>query len=197
MAFPNVPNVPGVPALPRGSGAILAGIELLVADALSAFAFGAPQWGVFLNGDLVIQADSVVTFDFKQEFQISDYPVEEGAFQTYNKVQLPFDVRVRMATGGSAAARQAFINSVAAVVASLDLYDVVTPEVVYTSVNFGHQSYDRKASNVGLLSIDLWGEQVRVTATAAFSNTQQPSGAGQVNDGTVQPLAPTAPIPFT
>jgi hypothetical protein len=66
----------------------------------------------------------------------------------------------------------------------------VTPEQVYSSVNITHYDYRRTSTNgVGLLTVDVWGTQVRVTGDAAFSQTQAPSGADPVNGGVVSPGA--------
>ena len=163
-------------------------ILLLTADAISVInQFGAPQWGIFFNGIPVIFADSVVSFEFNQDYRISDYQVEQGAFETYNKVQDPFDVKVRYSAGGSALNRQAFQVSVDAIMPSLDIFDVVTPEKVFLSVNPTHQNLRRTANNgVGLLQIDVWCEQVRVTAQTQFTNTQSPNGQSPQNGGLVQ-----------
>ena len=55
---------------------------------------------------------STIEFDFDQEWTVADYPVEQGAFQSYDKVQLPFECRVRMACGGPTSQRTAFLNSI-------------------------------------------------------------------------------------
>jgi hypothetical protein len=167
---------------------------IILAEDLIALAapFGVQQWGIFLDGVPVIIADSVQTFDFKTDRRISNYPVEQGGFESYNKVSLPYDVRVRYATGGSAADRANLIDSVEAIIDSLDLFDVVTPEKVYTSANPVHYDYRRTNVNgVGLLQIDIFLEEIRVTASQSFSNTKSPTGAAPVAGGNVLPQAPT------
>jgi hypothetical protein len=129
-----------------------------------------------------------VTFDYRQEWTVSDYPLEQGAFQSYDKVQTPFDVRVRYAAGGSQQNRQALLDSIAAIAGDLNLYDVVTPEAVYQSVNVTHYDYRRTATNgVGLLQVDVWCIEVRVTAQAQFQNVQNPTSASPQSQGNVQP----------
>lgn len=173
MAFPNVPNAPGVPALPRSPGAIVAAVELIISDSLSLFAgLGEPPWGLFLNGVPVVTAESVVSFDFKKGSRISSFPVEEGGFESYNKVQQPFDVRLRFATGGTVADRQALLESAAEAVRSLDLMDAVSPEAIYPNVNPVHYDYRRTAVNGrGLLIVDVFCEEVRVRSSSTFSTT--------------------------
>lgn len=186
--MPAVPNVPGVPALTSYLSSVP---TLLIADLISTISFQAPRWGIFLNGAPALpMIQSIATFEYKQDWSIADYPVEDGAFQSYDKVQLPFDVRVRVASGSSAAERQALLDAVDVIANSLDLYDVVTPEKIYRSVNISHYDFRRTATNgVGMIVIDLWFQEIRVTSTAAFSNTQQPANAGQQSNGNVQAQA--------
>lgn len=193
MAF--VPAAPGVPALLTGTSALLStGLTLLTGDTFSGFGqTGIPQWGIFLNGQPVVLADSVIAFDYKKESTISDYPLEGGQFETYNKVAIPFDARVKFSAGGSQSNRAAFLASIQAIVDDYNLYDVVTPEIVYTSCNIRHHDYQRTSHNgLGLLSVTIWLQQVRVSVGQAGSNTKSASGANQVNGGSVQPIAPTS-----
>ena len=194
-----VPNVPGVPPLVVYGAAPGLAVVLLTADLVSSFApiFGGPQWGIFLGGAPVIVADTVASVEYKQEFAISDYPVEEGGFETYDKVYIPFDVRVRFAAGGSESNRQALLDSIAAIIGDLNFYDVVTPEAIYSSVNLMHYDYRRTATNgVGLIVADVWCRQVSVTVQEAGTSTAAPSGAAPVTPGPVQPgpqMGPEAP----
>lgn len=186
--MPFVPNVPGVPPLTSYSAQTAV---LLFADALI-FAFQSlfPRWGIFRNGIAVIDFDSMLTFELKQDFPISDYPVEGGGFQSYNKVQLPTDIRVSVAAGGSESRRQSFLDSIDAVMNTTDLYDIVTPEQVYLSYCFAHRDFRRSSKNgVGLITVDLWLTEIRVSAQASFQQTQQPAEAGQQGTGNVQPQA--------
>lgn len=185
--MPAVPNLPGVPPLSSYLLGALPG--LLLTDLVFALiGETAAPWGIYLGGVPVVDADSVVTFDFRQEYTVSDYPLEQGAFESYDKVQVPFDVRVRYAAGGSEFNRQLLLTSIDDIVGDLNLYDVVTPEIVYPSCNVVHQDYRRTNVNgVGLLQIDVWLVQVRVTAQAAFQNVQNPQSASAKSLGIVQP----------
>lgn len=218
MVFPIVPIAPGVPPLPRAAGVAVAAVQLVVGDALSLFAgLGDPDWGLFFNGLPVVTAESVISFDFRKGFSISNFPIENGGFESYNKVQRPFDVRLRFSTGGTLAERQALLDSIDEAVESLDLMDAVTPEATYQNVNPIHYDYRRSAMNgVGLLVVDVFCEQVRVAASTSFTSSksstgtvptadggtrteisvrpaasivspQSPSASPQVNGGTVQP----------
>lgn len=184
--MPNIPNVPGVPPLTDFG---ISDVVLLVADTISQIFGGfAPEWGIFLDGAPALpEANSTLTFGYKRDWTISDYPIQQGAFESYDKVQLPFDVRIKIVSGSTGSDRQALLDAVDAIGDSLELYDIVTPEKAYSNVNCNHIDYDRSAaSGVGMITIDLWFVQVRVEATATFSNTQQPPNAGQQGAGNVQ-----------
>jgi len=188
MAIPNVPGVPAlsIPSLPSV-------ISLLTADAISLFAgvLNVP-WGIYLGVIPVVFADNVTAFGYEQKFEISDYPVEGGDFESYNKVYQPFETRLRFSTGGNLVKRQAFLDSIAAIIGDLNLYNVVTENAVYQSVNLVDYTYRQTAgSGLGLIQVDVTARQVKPAPSAALSNTVSPTNAGQVNLGPVQPQAAT------
>lgn len=213
-----VPNVPGVPPL---LNAVFAQLPiLLTADSVDQGQFSR-RWGVFKGGQPVVTFDSFLSIDYRQGWTIADFPLEQGAFQSYDKVSLPFDVRVKFSAGGSIDNREALLHSVAAIAGTLDLYDVVTPEITYTSVNVQHYDYRRTATNGnGLITIELWLLEVRtvgqpLTKTGGATptngaatndseavdfvssdalpqyNTADPSGTSPISLGGVQDQAPT------
>ena len=183
-----VPNFPGVPALASYADDVLG--SLLSGDGIGVFdSSTTDQWGIFLDGSAVVTADTVTRVNYKREWAVSDFPVEQGSFSSYNKVQIPFDARVRFTSGGSESNRAALLNSVASIADdTVNLYTVVTPEETYPSVTITHYEYSRTATDgVGLLSVDVWCLNVnQQSATTTLSNTQSPSGASQQNGGTVQ-----------
>lgn len=193
--FPDVPPFPGVPPLLRAPGSSpVVDLVLLIADAVAAVLGSAePQWGIFLDGEPLLPSDCTVSFEYKQDWTIADYPIEGGGFESYDKVQLPFDVRVTVAVGGSVSKRQALIDALDAAANTLDLYDVLTPEKVFQSCNIMHWDERRRARDVGLLVVDVWLQEIRVNSGTAFSNTQQPTSADPVAAGNVQG-APTGTI---
>jgi hypothetical protein len=200
--YPDVPTTPGVPPVLRQVGRVERFGLLLVSDAaILARAFLGPQWGIFTKtGAPVVAADSVKGFDFRREWSLPRYPMEQGAFGTYNKVAEPFDCRVELTIGdrflpnlpgSQVLRRRAFLAALEAAAGSLNLYTVATPEFRYASANIIHFDYRRtRESGAGLLTVAVWLQEVRNTATQQFAQAQTPAGAGAVNDGTVQ----TAPL---
>lgn len=191
--FPNVPFVAGVPPLLRDPLGSIPGIIAQTRDLVNFITgFLGPPWGLFLNGSRAIDADSVLSFDYGQSWNVANYPLERGAFESYDKVQTPFSVKMRFASGGSEFDRQALLVSVEQAANSLNLYDAVTPERVYRSVNVNHYDYKRYSNNgVGLLVVDVWCIQVRVDAQTAFTSTKSPSASATSQGGTVQPAPAT------
>lgn len=191
--MPQVPKLPGVPTLASYSSFVG---SLLVADTIASItALFRTQWGAFQNGNAVIRADNVVDLSFKQEWSISNYPTEQGAFESYDKVNSPFEVRVRFSSGGPLIDRQNLLKSVNIVDNSLDKFDIVTPEAVYIGVNMMHFDYQRAADHgAGLIVVDTWWVEIRDNAQATFSNTKMPSGADSVSGGTTPTTPATSSI---
>jgi hypothetical protein len=187
-------SLPGLPALPANVSIFNAGV-LLAANAILTSQNLSGPWGVFYGPIPIIYADNVVTVEFSQEYRISRYPVEQGSFASYNKVAMPFETRLRFSKGGNAVERQLFIESIAAVIDSIRLFNVVTPEKIYTNCNFIRQQYDRKADSAGLISVDVWLEEVRETAPAAFTNTKNPTDQSTTQGGLTQAFPRPAALP--
>jgi hypothetical protein len=167
---------------------------LATADGFGVFGFDpATQWGLFLDGVSVIEADSVTAFSFKQDYPLSTYKVEQGGFETYDKVETPYDVRMQFVAGLDADNRRAFIDSVMAIKGDLNRYDAVTPDQTYIGCNVAHVDYEQHADRgVGLVRINVYLTQIRVTDSAQYNtaaplnNTKSPESADPVNNGTVQ-----------
>lgn len=193
--FPSVPNAPGVPAVLRTIGSVNTKVVGLVADvALVLNALSPPRWGIYSSaGKAVVTADSVIALDLRKEFRIADFPVEQGGFASYNKVETPFDVKITFAQSGSVAARTALLASVDRAINTLDLYSVVTPEATYQSLNVVHYDYRRQSrEGASLLQVDVWLQQVRIVKAAATTQVADPASAAPVSQGTVAAQPPTA-----
>jgi len=175
-------------------------VTLLTQDAISLFAgqINAP-WGIYLGFLPIVQADTVTAFDYDQDFDISDYPVEQGQFQSYNKVYRPFETTFRFSKGGTLAQRQLLLDSVQAIIGDTNLYNVVTADATYVGVNLVGYSYSQRAdSGLGLIQVDVRARQVKETNTLISSianfitNAIDPSNDSQVNGGTVQSSSPSS-----
>ncbi|UCL84494.1 phage baseplate protein [Pseudomonas sp. HS-18] len=197
--FPDVPFAPGVPNIRRSAVGIGA-VSGILGEVLGVDAFGfldgilGPQWGIFdKNGGQVILPDSVVAFDYRGEQRISKYPVELGSFSSYNKVALPYDIRILMTCSGQGAmSRDQFLQQLELLKETTELYDLATPDFTYQDVNLVRFDYRRTSSNgVTLLTVDAQFEEVRQTEVAIYSATAEPQGQPVTSIGAVQPVSPT------
>ena len=153
----------GVPALLDPEVAFLSVVNTLTGDLFSGYGDGQPPlWGLYLGALPVVVAETVVDFAYDQQWVIADYPVERGGFESYDKVNSPFRVKIQFASGGSEASRQALLDSIAAIGDPLTLYTAVTPTAVYPSVNVESYSYHRTSRNgLGLLVVDVHLLEIR------------------------------------
>lgn len=209
-AFPDVPRAPGVPSVLRQVGALANNVVMLAADVASiARMFLGPQWGIFKDGAPIFVGDSVLGVDYRREWRVSDFPIEAGGFASYNKVQVPFDVRVIFSVSGAGSLLSSLIPGGAGWMAapnrtemltvlklaaeSLDLYSVHTPELNYDNCNIVHYDYRREArSGTTLIKVEVWLTEIRIAPKAALTQTQAPAAADPVNQGTGQagPVSP-------
>lgn len=195
----DVPHVPGVPDLIAYA---TGGFEedLMTEDTVEGWGTKlTPVWGLYKGGVPVIFSEAVVAFSHRREWNISNYPIERGGFESYNRVNQPFMCRLQFAAGSDMAARQALLNSLAVATAdgNLTKYDVVTPEVIYSSVNVQSFDYDRKAmSGAKLLLIDVTVVEIR-EQNAPAADSKSPAGVSTAPGGNVQSqdVPQTAPAP--
>lgn len=195
VLYPNVPNFPGVPPVLRQVGAEIEGfVSLLLADTIEGSNAVEIEWGIFdYNGYPMVIPDSVISFEYLREARIADYPIEEGGFESYNKVFRPYDCRIEMAKGGSLADRQDFLDKIEDLVESLDLYAVVMPEKAFIGANVVRYDIGRRTQESGaqMLVVAVQIQEVRENAVSIFTNSKTVSGSQTVNDGSVQTTTPT------
>lgn len=168
------------------------------------------DWLILTNKNSpAIVPDTVPRFEYRNEARISDYPLEQGAFASYNKVQVPYDIRMMMVCAGanyiqgaaqkvenalnigvgkSMMSRQAFIDSLDYMLTTTDLFSIVTPDKKYDNVSLVHYDF-RKETNDGavMLKVEAWFREVRVTGQAKYTKSNSPDAADAQNLGTVQP----------
>jgi hypothetical protein len=152
----------------------------------------ASSWGLFdSNGQAVITPDSFLGVEYRNSTRISNYPLERGAFESYNKVNNPFDLIVGMSCGGDIAQRADFLATAKALAQSMDLYTLVTPEEVFESVNIERYDYARKVHNgAGLILINFYLTEIRVNTESEFTN--QPDSTVTVDEAAAATTAATA-----
>lgn len=193
----------GAPTLEAGAATPI--IATLATEAISAALWGAsqqpPTWGVFdSSGNLVIPADSVLDFDHEQEYDIADFPIQEGQFASYNKVVQPWMDHVRLSKGGTLQDRIDFLNAIEQILPSTNLYTIQTPEYTYQNVNLKRWRITRQGASGAyfLTEVDLYFVQIlQVTAqytTSALPNAQNASDQPVSNVGNVTLQSETSQV---
>ncbi|MBO1325340.1 hypothetical protein K2X14_11625 [Acetobacter sp. TBRC 12305] len=225
VSLPSVWDIPvavGVPALlgqSIGAGASASASTVLgslLDDYLVSQA--AQQWGIFdASNSPVLTSGRVRALDVQSQYRISDAPLENGSFASYNKVRIPGQYMVEMLCDGSSTSlgnsdvidtlisafdsnatssgqqgRTSFLAALDGVVADLNLYHVTTPEATYANVNVVGYHLRREARRgVTLLWADVLLQEVRLTPSNLTTSvdTAQPQGQAQQNGGNVQSQA--------
>lgn len=195
--FPNVPRLPGVPQLNR-SNLFPAAPPPVLGNAIALgrlwqALFVTPQWAIYesaqavepeesedgietvtvtANREPVVTPDSFLTFGYRKESAIATYPVQRGGFTDYDKVPTPYETFVRMSKGGSLQDRKRFLDSLDAIVDTTDLYDILTPEKTFISVNVLRYEFVRQGSRGAYFfaELDLYFQEIR-QVTAQYTNT--------------------------
>lgn len=221
--YPGVPQlmrpvsaaIASSPALSIGIGSA----ENLLITALQQ----APKWGIFdsdgnqlginpnsqsvlqaITGTLLSQLTgnnpavlSTFEFSYMREARVADFPIEEGGFASYNKVQIPANPTITLVLDGSENDRTTFLEAMESAAVSTDLYNVVTPEYVYVGYNIERYSYQRRSSRgVTLLMVEVSLKEIRqvsatfTTASSPILVPQDPNAGAQVNNGITQPAVP-------
>lgn len=201
LPFPNVPNLPGVPQIPRLPGAVVSTALTVGSGVITALLGGAAQqpsqWGVYAIGSQTpaLQPDSTLEFSYRRQFDVSDFPIVQGAFASYNKVQRPFEVQLRLSKGSTLQARAQFLNAIEAMAAAITLYNIHTPEKIYKNVNLDRWEVARTSEKDAffLTQVDLYFIQIQQTSAqytntgVNTSNAQSSAALPTSNVGTVQP----------
>jgi hypothetical protein len=224
--FPNVPNLPGVPQVvrsnqfPAGTPPQLGGA--LALGRLFLALFQKSRWGIFRDysdqppevdpetgeriqtltvsaAPPVLEPDNFRDFGFRHEWTVTDAPTEAGGFATYNKVNNPHELLIRLTKGGTLKDRADFLEQLDKLANSLDLLKVMTPERTYTSLNITRYEVMRKEAKGAyfLAEVDVFFRKI-ITVTSEYSataaatlNARQPAATSIVNGGLKQAVTPT------
>jgi hypothetical protein len=199
--YPNVPNLPGVPQLLRNPLFPASPAPTLGTPAAQDSLWQASQmqaaWGIYdsTGTTLVVTPDSVLDFDNRNEWRVSNFPIQAGGFASYNKVTVPFEVSVRMSKGGSVSDRTAFLNQIKAIASDTNLYTILTPEQTYQNCNITRYEVSRRGASGAffLTEVDVFFVQI-IQVTAQYSNASQltqnaqnPASVSYLSQGAVQP----------
>jgi hypothetical protein len=212
------PFLPGVPALLNYSQVVGAAADVVIISNL--FKAGSNAvWGIFdatANVE-VLKPDNFISVEFKKEMNISNYPIEQGAFNSYNKVRTPFSIILKISKGSSVGIattnstvsdRDTFLNELDSLLASNMLFTIVTPEASYSNVNLEEYDFRRELQNgAGMIIASLRFVEIMqattliskssYTAVAPDSTATVASAQSSINLGMIQlgnAYKPSTPI---
>lgn len=195
--FPQVAQLPGVPQLIRANQAINT-VQLAV-GAIQKF-LGSPSkqlvWGVFSQaGDAVIQPSSYQGFENQNRWKIAQFPIQDGDFQSYNKVVIPRTITLKLTQGGSLQQRTTLLAALDSISGDTNLYNIIAPEGVYPNFNCEGYTIRRMGREGAYFFADLdvhftnikQAKSVYSTTTADTSNAVNPAALPVQNLGTQLP----------
>lgn len=184
--YPLVPKAPGVPAVLRAAATLADTVTLGylgLSDSLNNLIGSEPvKWGVFdSNGAPIADYDSFISLDYQNQASISKYPVELGGFNSYNKVESPYDILVILSCAGSEDRRATFQSKIEAARKSLQLYSVFSPTKTYPNVNITTVAIRQELTEgANVTRAILSCEEVRQRAQADYSSPLNTLDNGQV-----------------
>lgn len=201
--FPNVPKLPGVPQLIRANQAI--GTVQLAVGAIQKFLGNSSAkriWGITdQNGNLIIKPSSYLGFDNQQTWKISDFPLQDGDFSTYNKVVIPPTIVLKIAQGGSFSDRANLLAKLSSIGGDFNLYNILVPEGTYINYNCEGFTIRRMGSSGAyyFADLDVHFRKIKQTTsqysstTANTSNAKNPPALPAQNQGTQSPQTAVPP----
>lgn len=185
----------GIPALLNGAQIpfqILTQARAIANLVLDYFGLLAPSYGIYLNNKPALVVDGFIDFAINNASNIANYRLEKGAFATYNKVITPFEIRAVIVRQGGIDEINACLNSLESISNDLNLYDVVTKDIVYSRCNLERYSYRKESENgVNVLYAELIFKEIMNTAESAFTvpATKTQSAKPLKGGGQVQAVA--------
>jgi hypothetical protein len=132
-------------------------------------------WGVYtLAGVLAFDVDTMVDLSYDSKAKVSNFPVEQGGFTSYNKVQEPFTIPIQLAVS-SAPKIKALITALETARTNPTLFNVVTPMRTYLSVTLTTVKFSQSAkSGIDCLIVKVGFEQIRQIQAGATDITLPP-----------------------
>lgn len=179
----------GIPNLLSGFSvkSVVTGILGAVEAALWELLAGDSGWAIYDAGTTLpsVDVDSISELNLRSETQLADYKIENGGFVTYDKVQRPNEIPLRLIKGGSPDDRRDFLFWLNENRGAATLFDIVMPEATYTNMTLVGYSMSRTASSgASLIIADCMFQEVRLipqvyvnSATGKTTSTQSTASA--------------------
>jgi hypothetical protein len=172
------------------------------------YLFGYAQWGIYTTpggytnsitgaavsagSTVAVAVDSVLSLDVEKESTVSDFVIESGSFNTYNKIERPREIPIRVTKGGTEADRAVVMKWAEDNVISTLLFNVMTPEKTYTNMTLSRYNMRRDATEgATLLTLDLFFIEVREVSVSMFDSTTGTSDTSNAKNPGDLPTAGT------
>lgn len=163
--YPNVPDVAGVPPIARSSSVPPSPQPAFSTSdsATTPTAATVPEWGVFdAAGKPAFVVDTYMQIKPNDDVKVSTFPVEKGAFGSFNKVNIPNDVELVVSLGNDQAAMTELLSVLKTMINSTDLFTIVTPNESFLNMSLEKKNYSRTSKNgVSRLEVHLKFIEVR------------------------------------
>lgn len=177
-----MPDVPGfiAPEVLTNVGLSLGGAALING------VFG-KVWGIVNEfGIPIVLADTVLGMNYDAGSSISKYPVEQGSFASYNKVNSPSMATVQMAKGsGGVLERGLFLAQLEGLLKSTLSFHIITPEYVYLNyqiIGINHARTAQDGATMITVNLDL-EEVLEAKVDYSIEEVKNPSDANTVDGG--------------
>lgn len=153
---------------------------------------GGSEWTLLdEGGGTAVTFTSFVDIDYRNEGKALSYPVEEGSFANYNKVENPLDIRVTLAVQGLDSDFEAILAKLDEYKAEAVTLSVSTPAALYEKMTLEAYAYKRsRENNAGMLVVELSLVEVREVetqvTTTVITKPKNPTSASKTNTGKTQ-----------
>ncbi len=145
------------------------------------------------RGNIALTFTSFIDIDVRDNGQALSYPIEQGSFANYNKVDSPLEIRATLGFQGTETEFEYAINLLKEYKQKESILDVVTPSIVYENMTLESFSYARKHdSGARMLVIEMSlveVRQVRTQVVTVISRPRNPTSTKKEETGQKQPRA--------
>ena len=185
MAF-SLPSIPSLPSLPKTlpSAASFVHSPVAVLNAVSLIASNLPKFNPPKPIYAILNAETFLPLALPDswgeimprfaEYQVADYPIEDGAFAAYNKVRRPVTVDLTLVKRGSDLARATWLEAIRQQIQAspLDRYNIITPQGIFTSLTIARSSFQtRQDRGSNMLYLELQFTEVLQIETPSLLGT--------------------------
>lgn len=153
----------------------------------------------FLTGDWTVRTnlgkkdicefDTLLSYDYQSSSDLPSYPIQQGSFENYNKIQNPNKANVSLAISGNKTEIRKNLIKLESFNESVDLVDLILPFksfIGYNLCNLSHSLHEGEGISMLVVNFDLF--EIR-QAEIKFKKTKA-NYKGTQNTGKTNPQQP-------